>query len=153
MSLGHKAKLYINTASNASPVWAELERAIDVSTPLSKAEVDVSRRGSNWKLVKGALKEGSIEFGYRYLAGADGTDADYEDLLDSFANNTPLQFAAMDGPIAGDGARGFKAYCEVMELPHDEPLTDGQVVNVVAKPTDYYVSGSLIQPELVVIDA
>ena len=53
------------------------------------------------------------------------------------------------GDITASGARGFEAFCEVMDLTHDEPLTDGQTVNVVLKPTDHEESGVLIEPDLI----
>ncbi|PQO39344.1 hypothetical protein C5Y96_05680 [Blastopirellula marina] len=148
---GNQGKLYRNSGTNDTPIWAEVKRVIDLSTPLTKGEADVSRRESNWKLLKGTLKEGSIEFGYRVKRGANGADAEYAAFLDSFAAGTAVQYAAMDGDITEDGARGFKAYCECFDCSRDEPLTDGMVANIVLKPTDYEDSGTLVEPELVEI--
>lgn len=148
---GNQGKLYRNTGTDASPVWSEVKRVIDLTTPLTKGEADVSRRESNWKLLKGTIKEGAIEFGYRYKRGADGTDAEYVALLGSYTAGTAIQFAAMDGDITTSGARGFKAFCECFDLTKNQPLTDGMVVSVVLKPTDHEESSSLVEPELVTI--
>lgn len=149
---GNQGKLYRNTGTDATPVWSEVKRVIDLSTPLTKGEADVSRRESDWKLVKGTIKEGSIEFGYRYKRGASGADAEYAALLTSYVSGTPTQYAAMDGDITADGARGFKAFCECFDLTKDQPLTDGMVVSVVLKPTDHEEEGALVEPELVEIE-
>lgn len=148
---GNQGKLYRNTGTAALPVYSEVKRVIDLTTPLTKGEADVSRRESNWKLLKGTLKEGSIEFGYRYKRGKDGADAEYAALLDSYVSGTAVQYVAMDGDITDDGARGFSAFCECFDLTKDEPLTDGMVCNVVLKPTDAEEEGALVEPELIEI--
>jgi len=146
--LGKDGLLYRNTGTNASPVWVQVNRVSDLNTPLTKGEADVSRRESDWVLKKGTLKEGEISFTYRYKKG---TDADYAVLLDSFVNDTPIQWAAMDQAIATSGARGFKAFFEVFDLSNDQPLTEGTTISVTMKPTDHEESDALVEPELVTI--
>lgn len=143
---GNACKLYYNTGTDATPTWVEVTRAKDVSAPLSKGEADVSRRESNWKMSKGTLKEGGLEFGYQYKLGSDSV---FDALVDSYLNGTPIQFAVMDQAIATSGAWGFKLFSEVMELPIDQPLEDGVVINVSAKPTDHEESGSLVEPDFI----
>jgi len=151
---GNLEKLYYDTAgSEANPTWSEVKRVKDLNTPLTKSEADMSRRESSWKLYKGALKDGSIEFTYVYKCG---TDAVYDALLDSYVNGTALQLAAMDQAITETGARGFDGWFEVFDLSHDQPLEDGAMINVVAKPADNVAASSgsdsiLVEPELLTV--
>lgn len=150
-AIGHAAKLYRNTGTNASPVWSEIKRAKDVSVPLTKGEADVSRRESAWEMFIGALKSVGLSFGYLHKRG---TDPDRTALLASFVSGTPIQFAVMDDDITADGAFGVKFYGEVFEYPLDQPLKDGQTVAVVVKPTEFEEpAGTLIEPSILTVSA
>lgn len=143
-SLGYLCKLYYNSATHATPTWVEVKRAKDVSVPLSKDEADTSRRESKWKFSKGAQREGALEFGYQYKSGADTV---FDMLLDSFLNGTAVQFAVMDGDITASGNQGLRAFMEVFDFPHDEPLADGVVYNIGLKLTDHEESSALVEPD------
>jgi len=133
MSVGKNWKIYRNTGTHDVPVWSELKRARDVSVPLSKGQAEVTRREYDWELFRGALKSGGIEFDYVYHSS---TETEFAALLDSFANDTPIQLAVVDQDIATTGAWGFKSWCEVGDLPLDAPIKEGTVLKLKAFPTD-----------------
>lgn len=141
---GKHCKVYYNTGTHGSPTWVLMKRVKDLSVPQSKGEVDVSRRESKNKLTKGGLIDRGLEFGYQYKRGSDTV---WTALRTSFENGTPIEFLVLDDLVTENGAKGLRAYMEVMEFPHDEPLEDGVVYNVVAKVTDYEEGGSLVEPD------
>jgi hypothetical protein len=150
-AIGQSGKLYRNTGTHATPVWAEIKRAKDVSIPLTKGEAEVSRRESSWEMFIGAMKSSGLSFGYQHKRG---TDADRTALLASYLNGTPIEFAVMDSDITATGAFGLRAYMEVFECPLDQPLKDGQTVAVVCKLTEFEEpAGTLIEPELITVAA
>lgn len=143
--VGHETKLYYNSGTNATPTWVLIKRGKDVSVPFDKSRADVSRKESKWKKERGAQLELGLEFGYVYKAG---TDTVWTALLDSALNGTALEFAIMDGLITASGARGWRAYYEVMGFPTEEPLTDAKTYQVTCAHTDHEEAGALIEPSM-----
>jgi hypothetical protein len=142
--VGKDCKLYYNTGTHAAPSWVLMGRVRDVSVPLSKGEADVSRRESGWRLTKGALKENGLEFGYVYKSG---TDTVFDMLLDSFLNDTAVEYAVMDDLITESGAQGLRCFMEVFEFPYDQALEEGQIFNVSLKGTPVEEASTLVQPD------
>lgn len=148
--IGFECKLfYLSTgtraawpASGAPTNLAEITSARDVTLNLEKGEADVSRRGSEWKLTRGALKDASIEFDLLYREG----DAAYEFLRDAFLNNTPVALAALSGASNVAGSEGLWAEFEVLSFSRNEALEEGVTFSVTIKPTD-----SEVEPEWVVV--
>ena len=61
--LGLDAKLYRNTGTYATPVWAEITNVKDLTLNLEKGEADVTTRANlGWRALVGTLKEASLEF-------------------------------------------------------------------------------------------
>lgn len=147
-TIGLDAVLAYNTNTHASPTWVEITRAKDVSAPATKNEATLSSRASRFEYKKGALVSLSLEFGYSYKRG---TDSVWTALSGSFLSNTAIEFWIGDDTITLVGAKGMRFYGEVMEFPYDQPLEDGMTYNVTVKPTPYYVTGALIEPDLYTI--
>ena len=130
--LGLECKLYRNTGTYAVPVWSELSHVKDVALNLEKGEADVTTRANQgWKASKAALKDASIEFDIMW----DTSDLGFVALKDAFMNNTTLEVAVMDGPIATVGSEGLRATVEVMKFPRNEPLEEAVTASVALKPT------------------
>lgn len=128
--IGLDCKLYRNTGSYASPVWNEIPHVGDVTVPLSKGEAEASTRNSRWKTRIGTLKDASIDFQLKRVAG----DLDFDALLDSFLNGTPIDLLVLDGPVTESGSQGLRATCEVFKLDNGQPLENAVVYDCSAKP-------------------
>jgi hypothetical protein len=142
--VGKDCKLYLNGATHAAPTWTEVKKAINVSANLGKGEADVSARYSGWKLAKGALKELEISFTYRHKVG---TDTVFDTLLAAYINDTALEVAVMDAPIAEAGAQGPRAFCEVFAMNLTQELENASEYEFTLKPTYHEEAGSLIEPD------
>lgn len=139
-----------------TPNWTEITEAVDVSmSGITKTSVDVPSRGTQgWNLKAAGLKSFDLTFGYLCRRGA---DAVLEDLRDSYFDDKPFMFAALDGPSAGDSeldVQGFRFIGMVIEFPLDEQLEDARRVEIKVEPVRYRESGgSLVLPEWYVIEA
>ncbi len=80
----------------------------------------------------------------------------WEALRDSFLNDTPLMFAVLDGPIAGDAdfdVQGFRFIGIVTEFPIDEPLEDARRIDIKVEAVRFKADGDLLLPEWYTIAA
>ena len=150
--VGHEMKLYWDSASSpSSPTWVLVDRCKDLSVTNAKAQADVSRRASSWLLTAGGLKDLGLEFGYQYWQRKPtGQDTVYDALLSSFLVDTPMHFLVVDNVVpapAGQTTRGLELWVVVFDFGNDQPLSDGVVLNVVAKPTDVYDDTTLLAPK------
>ena len=146
--IGADAVLSYNTGTHASPVWVTVTRAKDVSMNATKGSAEISSRASRFKYKKGALKELGLEFGYQYTRG---TDTVWTMLQDSFVNGTANEYWVGDGGITLTGAKGWRFYGEVNEFSYEQSLEDSEVYKVKVDPTTFYVSGTLVEPDMYII--
>lgn len=143
--LGKDCYLYYNTGTNETPVWVEIDRAKDVNIdPASKGQAEQKSRASKFNYKRGTHIELGLSFGYDYTPGDDTV---YAALLDSFLNGTPIQFAALDGPIETTGSQGWKLVCEVFECPMGQELDNTASIEISAEITRVTEDGDLIEPE------
>ena len=132
VKLGLDAKLFRNTASYATPTWAEITNVRDVTLNLEAGEADVTTRGNNgWRATVATLKDGSIEFEMVW----DSDDDDFTAIRDAFLNKTSVEMAVMDGSMATSGSQGLRASFMVTSFSRNEPLEEAITVSVTAKPT------------------
>ena len=129
--VGLSCKLYYNTGSYASPVWAEIDLARDVTLNLEASEADASSRASTWREFLQALKDASIEFDMLY----DAADTAWTAIMDAFLNGTAIEILALDGDSATTGTEGLRATCQVFNCSRNEPLEETVTNSVVIKPT------------------
>ncbi len=131
--LGMNGKLYRNTGTWASPTFAEIEDAKEVTVTLTKGEADVSSRATGgWRAMKGTLKDLSFEFSLVL----DETDtADVDAIRNAFINGTSIELMALTGSSAVSGSEGPRADCEIVSFTRSEPLEDAITYSVTAKPT------------------
>ena len=132
IKLGMNAKLYRNSATYASPAWAEMPNAKDVTLNLETGEADVSTRGNNgWRAILATLKEGSIEFESIW----DTADEGFAALRQAYFNNTAIEMAVMDGDITETGSDGLRASMSVTNFTRNEPLEEAITASITLKPT------------------
>jgi hypothetical protein len=130
--LGIEMKLYRNTGSTESPTWAELTNVKDVNVDFSKGEADVTTRASaGWKSYRGTLKEFSADFQMVY----DPADTSFAAIEAAFMDNTALDLAFADGPIATSGTRYIRTACEVFGFKRGESNEDAVMYDVTVKRT------------------
>ncbi len=130
--LGLDAKLYRNTGTYGSPTWTEYKNVRDLGLNLTKAEADATTRGyGGWEALVSTLKKGALSFESVY----DTADTGFVALMDSFLNNTSIEFAIADGNIITTGTKYIRATMEVFEFNKTENLADVQRVALGIKPT------------------
>jgi hypothetical protein len=124
----------------SSFTWIEATNVRDVTIGLTKTRADMTTRGATWRLTRGALKEGPINFQVKW----DSADALCAALLDSWLNNTKLGLTFLDGDETLT-AQGPAGNWECMEFNRNEPLEEGVMIDVVVEPREYvgwYWTGS-----------
>lgn len=130
--LGMDAKLYRNTGTYALPTWVEVSNVKDVTLNLEKGEADVTTRANQgWRATVGTLKDASIEFQMVW----DTVDAGFDAIRQAFFNNTPLEFAVMDGDITDPDSEGLRATFDIFNFTRNEALEEAILVDVSIKPT------------------
>ena len=130
--LGMDAKLYRNTGTYAAPTWVEVSNVKDVTLNLEKGEADVTTRANQgWRATVGTLKDASIEFQMVW----DTVDAGFDAIRQAFFNNTPLEFAVMDGDITDPDSEGLRATFDIFNFTRNEALEEAIMVDVSIKPT------------------
>lgn len=127
---GLDCKAYRNSATYATPTWAEVENVRDLTLNLTKGEADVSRRGTEWKLTKPTLKDGSVDFEMVWDTG----DADFTAIQTAWNDGTTIDMAFLDGEIGTTGSQGLRAEFEVISFTRSEPLEGGVMASVSLKP-------------------
>lgn len=119
---GHKCKLYRNTGTYATPVWAEVAEVGDVSIPdLSMGLAELKRRANNFtKNVATLIQSISVEF--KLINGLGATQ--FNAIRQAFFAGTVAEWAIMDGAIATTGNQGLRVPCLVEQFPWDQALED-----------------------------
>lgn len=130
---GDSCKLYRNTGTYATPVWAEIEDVQDLDLTLESDEADATTRGdSGWGTQVPGLKRAAIEFG---LLINDHDNADYEAIRDAWLNKTAVEFLCLDGAVATVGNEGLRATMSVFAAPRSEARGQPIALAVRLKPT------------------
>ena len=130
--LGMDAKLYRNDGTYETPDWQVMDNVKDLTMNLEKGEADVTTRGNNgWRATASTLKDGSIEYEMVW----DPVDAGFTAVKDAYFDNTPIEFAVMDGDITTVGTQGLRATFTITNFSRNEPLEEAMSVSVTAKPT------------------
>jgi hypothetical protein len=128
--VGLDAKLYHNTGTYGSPVWAEIDKARDVTTSMEAGEADVSSRSSGgWRETLQTLKDASIEFDLVWDTAAEG----FTELRDSLLNGVDIEMLVLDGLSTATGKEGLRATFRVFNFSRNEPLEDAVTASVSMK--------------------
>jgi hypothetical protein len=129
--IGLDCKLFRNTATYNTPTWNTISNVVDLNATDSATQGDVSSRASNFKKSRRGLRDLQFSFGLRY----DSADDDHVYLRAAYANGVLIDLWAADGAAATNSA-GPRAWVQVTEFGHDQPLEDGVLTNVVCRPSD-----------------
>ncbi len=130
--LGMEAKLVRNTGDYATPVWVEISNVKDVTLNLEKGEADVTTRANGgWRATVGTLKDASLEFQMVW----DTEDAAFTAIQQAFFDNTPIEFAVMDGAMTDPDSEGLRATFDIFNFTRNENLEEAIMVDVSIKPT------------------
>ena len=130
--LGLDCVLHRNTGSYGTPVWNDVPNVKDLTLNVEAGEADASTRGNGgWRAILATLKDGSIEFEMVW----DTADAGFTAIKDAFFNNTPIEFAALDGPVGTAGSQGLRATMAITNFSRNEALEEAITVSVSAKVT------------------
>lgn len=148
--IGKNCILAYNTGTHASPTWVTITRAKDVSLPFSRNEATISSRASRYEFTKAALVKIGLEFGYNYTRGTDSVWTALQ--ANAIASDpTAIEFWVGDDDITLVGAKGVRFYGTLTGFDQDQPLEDGVTQRVTVRPTTYYSSGTLVEPDLYTI--
>lgn len=128
---GRKNYLYVNTATYASPTYAEVTRARDVNHNDSRSEGDDSCRGYDMASVEVGLASYECSFDAVYKRGDTALDA----LQAAYRAGTPIGIMFLDGPRATAGSKGFRVDVKVTAFNRSEPLGDTTLVSITLKGT------------------
>jgi hypothetical protein len=123
--VGLDAKIYRGTAG--SPASTEMSNVRDVTLGDTRAEANISRRGSWFHVIKATRR--SIEVNWTMIN--DDADADMTALRAAYVANTPLAFKILDKT----SGKGVDADFYITKFERSEPDETEQTVAVTIKPT------------------
>jgi hypothetical protein len=142
--VGKECKLYYSD-DYGTPVWAEIDKAINVSHPtLGKTMNSIASREIGWNSAVPGMKSIALNFGYLYEKGSDSV---LDDLRDSFLNDTVLTFAAMDGDITTSGSQGWRIPGIVSAMTETQDLEGNITIDVTVDFVRIRESGNIVEPD------
>lgn len=139
---GRKWKVYVNSATHASPTWVEIPEGQDISFPFQTDQLEWLDRGTTFKQYIDGYTDIGLEFPITYAVG----NANHETLFAAAIARTILDVCVMDQAVATSGADGFRFFAMVFGFDTSAPIADKTEVSVVLKPTPKQESGSYVYP-------
>jgi len=149
MSLkGYEGRLYYNTGTPASPIWAPINTVKDVTLNQEANDIDDTSRTTNgWRSRIQGLKQWGCEFEMIYTP----SDAAWQAVRENFEAGTPAEILVLDQDIAIDGAEGLRGFAEVTGFDKEEPLEDVQMNSTTfvgsSEPVWVEASGGVVSPK------
>jgi len=136
---GLKCKLMINTGTQTTPVWAELNLVVDLNNSKQADKTEAAcRRGGVWK----QYSPGQVDLECSFNMLHEATDAVWKKVATAFWTQIPLHVRVLDGPYATSGTEGFEmtAYC----FGHDEsqPLSGNVEEDISLAPSSNGLTAS-----------
>lgn len=143
--LGGNAKLYYAVELGATtPVWVEITQAIDVALEDSRNTGTIAWRGSDFEYdLPAKRKVGPITFGLQHFRPTTTLETA---LRDAYRQRTTLQFLVADGDESSADTKGISFHGRVTQFMGNQPLQDGDVIDVSVTVVPYYASGTLYEP-------
>lgn len=126
VKVGLGCKLYYNAGTFGSPTWTLINITQDLDLNLEKGKAESKRRGNTWTKTLPVTKTGPVEF--KILA--DTSDPTYQVLRDAFLNDTVLDVAIAEGPIATSGTEYERGDYYCYSFKRHEPLEQAASVDV-----------------------
>lgn len=129
--IGLNGKLhYSATLMGAIPVWTLFSNVRDLTLSLEAGEADVSTRASRFKMFLESLIDATVEWESVW----DPSDTTLTALRTAFLAGNAVALAIMDDLVATSGAQGLQADFIITQFGRNEPLADGMMVPITAKP-------------------
>lgn len=129
--LSEDAKVYYNTASYATPTWAEVTNVKDVTLNLEKDETEVTTRASGgYKEFVDGLIDASIDFNMLW----DTADTAFTAFQTAFFAKTAVEFLVLDGDEGTTGSQGLRVTCMIKNFTRNETLGEALTVDVTIRP-------------------
>jgi len=130
-TLGRRGKLYVNSASYASPTWVEITLARDVSDNKETTTVDADCRAmGDWEAELAVSKKMSIDFDMIH----DTTNSAWSIISTAYHALSTVDILMLNGPRTTSGSKGMRAVCTVKKFAKSEPLKNIQVDAVSLAP-------------------
>jgi hypothetical protein len=141
---GRDGKTYYDSASNwDTPTWVEIVKVIDETVTPSADAVAGGSRESEHEDNEIVNQKFAINLTYRYKKASVGTDTVYAAMLAHFEAGTPVFMAFMDGGIAVNGSKGWRAPVKLTEMPQQRNLGGMVEVTISGVGCIYDDSGTL----------
>lgn len=116
---GLECVLQINTATQASPVWATLDLIVDLDNSKQADKQEAScRRGGAFKQY--GIGQIDIECSFNLLH--DHADATWEVIQDAFWNRKVVHVRILDGKFIDSGTEGFEMTAYIFGNDESQPL-------------------------------
>jgi len=120
MRVGVKGQTYYNAGTYAQPEWVRAKCIKDLSFEISKTEVQIKNKGSDWVKYLTGLKDLPLDFESDYNPNDPVSTA----IMDAFWTEEPLEFLILDDKITKQGAQGLRAGFIVTKGGRNEPVDD-----------------------------
>lgn len=137
-------KTYENGATAASPSWTEVTAIVNESLDFDKTITKNKNRSSEWERAIASHK--MLSGSFTYQENLNDTDATFDNLWDSYLNDTIFEWAFMDGDIATTGNKGFRAGILVTKLTMKRELEGVREWDVTFELAEFIESGALVEP-------
>lgn len=122
---GRHCKAFVNTGTQAVPVWKEIKRFRDLNRPDSRAKSENGDRGSDFESKINGRRSVGVTGELRHAPGDEAS----EFLYAAYQANTPVDLCFIDAPGASgdDGKRGDFT---IGKWERTEPLEGAVMVSV-----------------------
>lgn len=141
--------LYLTADTGASPTWTEIKRAKNANLATGATTAATTSRESKYETDEVVtVKIGPLTFDYQINATV---DAVYNTIRAAFIAKTKLRWAQMDGPIATTTSEGWRFWGQVSKCDVVEAEGGVRVASVEVVPCKHYESGTLIEPDWLVV--
>jgi hypothetical protein len=112
--LGIDCKIFINTATYASPTWAEVKSVNDWKESAGWGTADANDRST---ILDGVVKT-TKQLGWSGTVKRDGT-AGANKIAEAFLYRDPVDVLILDGPIDKEGTEGWRLDAHVLKRDYD----------------------------------
>lgn len=129
--IGAQCSFCENTGTTETPVWSEIKLARDLTANDSMDQVDVSNRGSLFKLYVPGLRDVSIDI----QVLSDSSDTRVAALATSYTTRAAKEYAVLDGKPAGP-AKGIRLTGYLYNKTDAQPLADAATTQYTLKPSE-----------------
>lgn len=132
--IGKLKKFYIDVDGDiAAPTWVEVGTIQGLTKNSGRNVAELEERGEEEVLVMLGHKTREVTFQLTCRPGSTTYDA----IEDAFENGTKIGIAAMTGPIATVGERGYQAEVYVTQFDDDQGHTNSAIAVTVRAAADY----------------